>query len=137
MLELAVLERKNVFFTGAAGSGKSFVLQRMLVDLERAHGLYGRVYCVAPTGLAAWNLGGTTVHSFAGIRDSDAALGDMIDAVLENDHARTRWQHCQVLIWDEISMVDSVFLEKLDRVARAVRCREREVGRPVGRPRRQ
>ena len=121
VFELAVLQRKNVFFTGAAGSGKSFVLKRMLVEIERAHGLYGRVYCVAPTGLAAWNLGGTTIHSFAGIRDSNSTLDDMLDAVYENDHAVFRWQHCQTLILDEVSMVDSIFLEKLDRIARTVR----------------
>ena len=123
VLELAVLQRKNVFFTGAAGSGKSFVLKRVLVDIEREHRLFGRVYCVAPTGLAAWNLGGTTIHSFAGVRDSDASLDDMIDAIYENDQAVFRWQHCQVLVWDEISMIDCFFLEKLDQIARTIRGR--------------
>ena len=124
VLELAVLQRKNVFFTGAAGSGKSFVLKRMMVELEREHRLYGRVYCVAPTGLSAWHLGGTTIHSFAGIRDSDATIDEMLDAVYDNHHAVHRWQHCEVLIWDEISMIHCTFLEKLDRIARTVRDRE-------------
>ena len=121
VLELAVKERLNVFFTGGAGTGKTTTLLRMVVELEREHGLYGKVFCVAPTGLAAWGLGGTTIHSFAGVRNSDSTLDEMLDEIQDNEHAISRWQTCQVLIWDEISMVDSVFLEKLDAIARSIR----------------
>jgi ATP-dependent DNA helicase PIF1 len=52
----------NIFFTGPAGSGKSCVLRSIRSSYE-VDGLY----FVAPTGSAAANIGGSTIHSFAGM----------------------------------------------------------------------
>ena len=83
--------------------------------------MHGRVFVTAPTGLAAWHLGGSTIHSFAGVKDSNMPLADLLEEVHENDHAVQRWQYCKCLIIDEISMIDAAFLHKLDGIARVVR----------------
>ena len=115
------LQKKNIFFTGAAGTGKSYLLRQLVCELEKQNHMHGRVFVTAPTGLAAWHLNGTTIHSFAGIKRSDISLPDMLNEINENDHAVERWQYCSCLIIDEISMIDASFLEKLDQVARHFR----------------
>jgi len=77
---LAVRDRKNIFFTGAAGTGKSFLLKRIIAAL-RSH--YGRekVAVTALTGIAAVNIGGTTLHSFSGIGLGNNSLSDLIEKI--------------------------------------------------------
>jgi len=67
------LRGDNLFVTGAAGTGKSFLLRYIVQELERRHP--GKVAVTAPTGIAAVNVGSRTVHSFAGIGLAKAPLG--------------------------------------------------------------
>lgn len=67
---LVVVEGRSVFFTGSAGTGKSFLLRRIISDLKEKYREENRpdaVVVTAPTGIAACNIGGVTLHSFAGI----------------------------------------------------------------------
>ncbi|RYH28625.1 hypothetical protein EON65_11495 [archaeon] len=61
-----VLSGNNVFVSGSAGTGKSFLLRYAIQELIKKHSEEG-VAVTAPTGIAAINIGGQTVHSFAGI----------------------------------------------------------------------
>ncbi|EJU00714.1 hypothetical protein DACRYDRAFT_108781 [Dacryopinax primogenitus] len=64
----AVLEDKGVFFTGPAGSGKSFTLKHIIGALKKKyHDKPDAVAVTASTGLAAVALGGRTLHSWAAI----------------------------------------------------------------------
>ena len=55
-----------MFFTGDAGTGKSYVLRLIVSALKKKLGAK-KVFVTASTGIAACNIGGTTLHSFAGI----------------------------------------------------------------------
>src|SRR5436190_1972155 len=56
---------RNVFLTGMAGTGKSWLLRKFIADsLRRAT----KVSVTAPTGVAALNVGGMTLHRFCGMR---------------------------------------------------------------------
>ena len=55
-----------MFFTGDAGTGKSYVLRLIVSALKKKFGSQ-KVFVTASTGIAACNISGTTLHSFAGI----------------------------------------------------------------------
>lgn len=68
-----ILAGNNVFLTGSAGTGKTFLLRYVIQELEKQHGDMG-VTVTAPTGIAAINIGGQTVHSFAGLGIGTSAI---------------------------------------------------------------
>ncbi|XP_034559678.1 ATP-dependent DNA helicase PIF1 [Notolabrus celidotus] len=111
----AVLSGKNVFFTGSAGTGKSFLLKRIMGSLPPKS-----TYATASTGVAACHIGGTTLHSFAGIGSGAAPLEQCIE-LAQRPGVLQHWTSCRHLIIDEVSMVEAQFFDKLESVARSVR----------------
>ncbi|KAM9129875.1 ATP-dependent DNA helicase PIF1 isoform 3-T3 [Pangshura tecta] len=118
----AVLSGKNVFFTGSAGTGKSYLLKKIVGSLPPKS-----TYATASTGVAACHVGGTTLHAFAGIGSGKAPLDQCIE-LAQRTGVRQHWLSCQHLIIDEISMVEGKFFDKLEAVARAVRKRDDPFG---------
>ncbi|KAH8412320.1 hypothetical protein KR009_001244 [Drosophila setifemur] len=113
---------KNVFFTGSAGTGKSFLLRRIISALPP-----DGTIATASTGVAACLIGGTTLHAFAGIGGGDATMQRCLELASRPVSAQT-WRKCKRLIIDEISMVDGQFFEKIEAVARHIRRNERPFG---------
>uniref|UniRef100_A0A671KZQ7 ATP-dependent DNA helicase PIF1 n=1 Tax=Sinocyclocheilus anshuiensis TaxID=1608454 RepID=A0A671KZQ7_9TELE len=111
----AVLSGKNVFFTGSAGTGKSFLLKRIIGSLPPKS-----TYATASTGVAACHIGGTTLHSFAGVGSGSAPLEQCIE-LAQRPGVLQHWTSCKHLVIDEISMVEAEFFDKLEAVARSIR----------------
>lgn len=109
----------NIFITGGAGTGKSFLL-RELCDLLRVRE-GKRVFMTATTGVAALHVGGATVHSFAGIGYGDADKEELLSKVRKSRKAAGRWRYADVLVIDEVSMLLPDVLDKLDHIAREIR----------------
>lgn len=129
VLNLVAEQRKSVFFTGSAGTGKSVLLRETIKVLRDKHKREpDRVAVTASTGLAACNVGGVTLHSFAGIGLGKEAVPELVKKVKRNTKAKTRWLRTKVLVVDEISMVDGDLFDKLEAIARAIRNN----GRPFG-----
>ncbi|XP_042543706.1 ATP-dependent DNA helicase PIF1 [Dipodomys spectabilis] len=118
----AVLKGQSVFFTGSAGTGKSYLLKRILGSLPPT----GTV-ATASTGVAACHIGGTTLHAFAGIGSGQAPLAQCV-ALAQRPRVRQGWLTCQRLVIDEISMVEADLFDKLEAVARAVRQQNKPFG---------
>ena len=119
----AVLAGENVFFHGAAGTGKSFVLQTV-VALVRGAGRGGDdslVSVTAPTGIAAVGVGGVTVHKFIGAGLCAGHPPRVAAQVAKSKTATRRWRDTRTLVVDEVSMLDGDLLEKLDHVGRSTR----------------
>ncbi|TNN69806.1 ATP-dependent DNA helicase PIF1 [Liparis tanakae] len=108
----AVLSGKNVFFTGSAGTGKSFLLKRIMGSLPPKS-----TFATASTGVAACHIGGTTLHNFAGIGSGSAPLEQCIE-LAQRPGVLQHWTSCRHLIIDEVSMVEAQFFDKLESVAR-------------------
>ncbi len=117
----------NIFLTGAAGVGKSYVLRYIIQECERRYGAEG-VAVTAPTGIAASHLSGVTLHSFAGIGLGKGGRDKLLPKVLSNQAAMGRWRAAQVLIIDEVSMLDSILFDLLEEIARTVRGSSRPFG---------
>ena len=124
---LAVRDRVNLFFTGAAGTGKSFLLKKIITALRL---LYGekKVAVTALTGIAATNINGTTLHSFAGIGLGAAPLSELIQKIQGSKRDQKRWQTIEVLVIDEISMLSGDLLDDLEFIARTIRNNQRPFG---------
>ena len=116
----SVRNGKSIFFTGCAGSGKSFVLKK-LIEAEMKIRENNSVFVTATTGMAACLIGGTTINSFAGIGLGKEDVSFLVQKIMAQSNTVKRWKNCSLLVIDEISMLDSVLLEKLECIARKVR----------------
>jgi ATP-dependent DNA helicase PIF1 len=104
----------NVFLTGVAGTGKSKVTHKIIADAKAA----GKTIAVAaPTGVAAINVGGTTLHKVCKIRVATNA-GDF-GAMYSTSKADVR--KMDMLILDEVGMINADFLDFLDVEVRSIR----------------
>lgn len=61
-----ILSGNNVFVTGSAGTGKTYLIKYVIQELIKEYG-EDAVAVTAPTGIAAINIGGQTIHSFSGV----------------------------------------------------------------------
>lgn len=136
----ALLSGRNVFLSGNAGTGKSYVLNAFIEELEEREVPY---LAMAPTGIAAQNLhNGTTIH-----RTLQVSFG-VLDPHDENKKTLTRkvLNKAEVIIIDEVSMCR---IDLFERVMNMVLAAKRVSGRkqvvlvgdffqlpPVGRDRR-
>ncbi|EPQ28558.1 uncharacterized protein PFL1_03862 [Pseudozyma flocculosa PF-1] len=129
VLDMVVRERKNVFFTGSAGTGKSVLLREIIRELKQVHSKkQDAVAVTASTGIAACNIGGVTLHSFSGIGLGKEPVAQLVTKIRRNRKANSRWLRTQVLIMDEVSMVDPDLFDKLEEVARVVRKSNKPFG---------
>ncbi|KXT15045.1 hypothetical protein AC579_4870 [Pseudocercospora musae] len=115
----AVLNGYNVFYTGSAGTGKSTVLKAYVKKLKA---LGKHVDIIAPSGIAAVNVGGGTFFSYMGCRPDDFRLD--LESFRRKAHGkkiRRRIGATDVLIIDEISMVENHLLTRLDISMREAR----------------
>ncbi|KAF8360407.1 pif-1 [Pristionchus pacificus] len=108
--------RLNVFFTGAAGTGKSLVLRRIIEMFPAA-----TTVVTAATGIAACQLGGITLHSFASIGANPLSVENAVKMVESKKMAVKQWKNTTHLIIDEISMIDGHYFTMLDQVGRRIR----------------
>jgi ATP-dependent DNA helicase PIF1 len=84
-------------------------------------GLENKIAFTAPTGVAACNIRGLTIHSWAGIGKASEPLEQLIGIVMRNSNACKRWRETDILVIDEISMLSAEIFDKLDIIGRRIR----------------
>ncbi|MGE0764206.1 MAG: DEAD/DEAH box helicase [Bdellovibrionales bacterium] len=103
----------NIFITGAAGSGKSFLLRHFLSGTK--------IPILASTGAAAILVGGRTFHSFFGLGIMEGGLTATVDRALKNKRLVSRLKKTSTVVIDEISMIAGPTLRAAETIAREVR----------------
>jgi ATP-dependent DNA helicase PIF1 len=121
ILDLLEKTPSSLFLTGKAGTGKSTLLNLFRSTTRK------RVAVVAPTGVAALNVQGQTIHSFFGFPPRIVTPQEASHKVSRKDLQRL-YKNLQILIIDEISMVRADVLDGMDRFLRV----NRENYRPFG-----
>lgn len=116
---------RNVYLTGAAGSGKTHVLNEY-INYLKDRGI--SVGVTASTGIAATHIGGITIHSWSGIGVKDNLSDQEIDYLVKKDYLRKRFNKARVLIIDEVSMIGPRMLDSVERVCRAMKSNENPFG---------
>ena len=112
----AARQGHSTFITGAAGTGKSYVVKQLLKTLPK-NGLFA----TSSTGISSVQLGGVTVHPYVGIGNSAAPDDVLITRVLNNKSAVERVNTTDVLLLDEGSMISLRLFEMLNRIFKLVR----------------
>jgi ATP-dependent DNA helicase PIF1 len=108
--------REHIFVTGRAGTGKSTLLNHLSWNTSK------QVVICAPTGVAALNVGGQTVHSLFRL-----PIGVIAAQKIEQDgRLRKLLNSIDTLVIDEISMVNADLLDAVDRSLRQARQRPDE-----------
>ncbi|MCT2224845.1 ATP-dependent DNA helicase [Microbacterium paraoxydans] len=110
---------EHVFITGRAGTGKSTLLQHFAWNTKK------QIAICAPTGVAALNVEGQTIHSL--FRLPIGLIGD--GDIDQNDATRRILNAIETLVIDEISMVNADLMDAIDRSLRQARGRR---GEPFG-----
>jgi ATP-dependent exoDNAse (exonuclease V) alpha subunit len=116
---LAILKKgHNVFLTGSAGTGKTFLLNQFISYLKKKN---IRVGITASTGIAATHIGGRTIHSWSGLRIRQEIDDKAIKKLIKNQELSGRIKESRVLIIDEISMLDANRLDLIDEICKKIR----------------
>ena len=108
---------KNIFLTGAAGSGKTYLLNKYINYLKENN---VKVAVTASTGIAATHLQGTTLHSWSGIGVKDNLTKKDLEKLLTSSRIKRNYKKTKVLIIDEISMLHKHQLDMVDTIARYI-----------------
>ncbi len=128
LFELAEYTNRSLFLTGKAGTGKTTFLNELVKKTRKKH------IVVAPTGIAAINASGVTIHSMFGlplrpflptIERIDGHLGNNVSDLLQHFKYRKEklklLRELELLIIDEVSMLRADVLDMMDYSLRFVR----------------
>jgi ATP-dependent DNA helicase PIF1 len=108
--------------------GKTVLLKRLVQALKNDKTRKGYVNITAATGIAALQLGGTTLHSFAGVGLAQESAETLLKKVSASTRTKDKWWKCSTLIIDEISMIDADLFEKIEYIARKIRNSQQPFG---------
>jgi ATP-dependent DNA helicase PIF1 len=116
---------QNVFLTGSAGSGKTYLLNKYIAYLKENN---ISVAVTASTGIAATHMDGRTIHSWSAIGIKPTLNKKELNAIIHNEDIKKRINKAKVLIIDEISMLDAQRFDLVELVCRAIRKKDSPFG---------
>lgn len=126
-LQIIQFTRRSLFLTGKAGTGKSTFLRHIVATTKKKN------IILAPTGIAAINVGGSTLHSFFKLpfhpllpTDSRYSPRNIRDTLKYNTEKINILREVELIIIDEVSMVRADIIDFIDKVLRIYNRNMRE-----------
>ena len=126
-LQIIQYTHRSLFLTGKAGTGKSTFLRYIAANTKKKH------VVLAPTGIAAINAGGSTLHSFFKLpfypllpNDSKYSVRNLRNTMKYNSEKIKLLREVELIIIDEISMVRADFIDFIDKILRVYNRNMRE-----------
>ena len=126
-LQIIQFTRRSLFLTGKAGTGKSTFMRHIAATIKKKHIL------LAPTGIAAINAGGSTLHSFFKLpfhpllpTDKRYSTRNIRNTLKYNGEKTKLLREVELIIIDEISMVRADIIDFIDKVLRIYNRNMRE-----------
>lgn len=105
---------RNVFITGGAGTGKSYLLQQL-----KEHYKYD-LNLTSTTGISAININGQTIHSWASVGICDKKIDKVVEYIKSEKVRYKKIVLCKILAIDEISMLKSDVFDYINKVLQMV-----------------
>jgi len=123
-----VKERNNVFLTGQGGTGKSYLINKLKEELAIENN--SDISVTSTTGISAYLIKGSTVHSYSGIGviNFKHTLKDILKKINKNKPAKKRIIDCDILVIDEISMLGKSYFEMIDEAFKNIRKNPKPFG---------
>ena len=110
-----LMNGENVFLTGYAGTGKSYILNKLKEKLGKT------LTITSTTGIAAVNVKGQTLHSWAGVGLCKNPVHKTIEKIYSRPSVVKQIRNCKILAIDEISMLNIETFEYVDEVLKVIR----------------
>ena len=112
---------RNVFITGDAGTGKSYLLHKLIEDDPD-------IIITSTTAISALLIKGKTIHSWSGIGYGRNTVSVMIDNIKKKSYLLNNWRNAKKLVIDEISMLSGTIFNKLNQIAKIIRNNKQPFG---------
>lgn len=116
------IDNDNYFITGKAGTGKSAVLNYFRNHTDK------RIAVVAPTGIAAINVKGQTIHSFFGLKATVQDVENTVEVYRMRAEKMATLKNVDAIVIDEISMVRADVMDMIDAKLRYARRNNKPFG---------
>jgi ATP-dependent DNA helicase PIF1 len=116
------LKYNNIFLTGGAGVGKSYLTKKLIKEY------FGNLVVIAPTGIAAVNIGGQTIHSFFEFSRNLSKLNNL------SYPKKKLLQKTDLIIIDEISMVSKKLFDAINNRLNEVEYKGKLLRTSIGIP---
>ena len=126
-IEQAFQEGKNIYISGVGGTGKSYFVKYLFEKYEKG-------VLTSTTGISAYNIGGRTLHSWAGVilpnneDDPEKILKRCLFKIKKDLNLLRRWKFTKCIFIDEVSMLGGTYLTLLDAIAKIVRKSNKPFG---------
>ena len=119
----------NLFITGSAGAGKSFLIRKCIHECSSIYKKQ-HIAVTSTTGISSLNIQGVTIHSWAGITPHTdfADIDGFVEDITHNYKKYNNWKFTKLLIIDEISMLSIEMFNFLHKVGMKLRRNELPFG---------
>lgn len=128
-IERSFLSGRNIYISGVGGTGKSYLLKKLFYKHADSY-----TYLCSTTGISSYNIGGRTIHSWAGIispsnyENPQKILSQCIARIKRDSKLVKHWKNTTKLFIDEVSMLGGSYLTLLDAVGKIIRKNNKPLG---------